>query len=340
MKRSLRTTLVLTIAIIAALAFSATSALGATRADSFNIGFVSSGDAGAWFGNLGTPIRWYNQDVSIVATPTLYAFESTSTITLSYLGYSYNGSEFTSITAETTHTVFATEGLYSFDATGSNTAEVTYEGTRTIGIDKTRPATRSNLVPVYNGSALVTITVTDALSGPEYILYTLDGAPAYAVPGIGGGLIFDSLATALAVPAPPAGNSYDIGVNVAGRGLHTLSWFAVDNAGNHGGWHSTTFRINAPGYTPVLGRPSVSVLRHRVSFKGTVTAATRAKQVILTVQRKDGSSWDSYAKFTVLVAKYAGSYWIRETISDRGKYRVKAAEANGKSRWSKEFRVR
>jgi hypothetical protein len=331
--RSWRLILVLALTTTAVFGFSASAAFADSSPANLGLDLDSDDDAGFWLGNLATRIRWFNQDVSIVGTPSVYPYESTSTVSLDYFGYSRDGSAFTSATASPLRT-FSAQGIYSFEATGSNAIGTAYEASGSIGIDRTRPTSSSNLVPVYTGSAKITIRVADALSGPEFLLYTLDGASQRAVARAK--IRFTSLA---ALPPVDLTAPFDVEVNVTTPGVHRLSWFVVDNAGNHERWHDTTFRVNALGYVPVLGRPTAHVRGHKAIFRGTVTPAARPRPVRLTVQRKGGNTWRAYATYTWRIPKYASTYSFRKTIKKDGIYRVKTTKGTGASRWSKEFTI-
>jgi hypothetical protein len=239
---------------------------------------------------------------------------------VSYLAYGLNGSALTSITASPKRT-FSAEGVYSFDATGS-LAGTSYEGTSTFGIDKTRPVSSSDVVPVYDGTATVTITDTDALSGPEYILYSLDGASDFATP----------------TATPETTQDFSVSAVTTTPGRHALTWYSVDNAGNQERWHETSFVVNAVGYKPVLGKPKVSVHKRTVVFGGSVTAATARKIVTLTVQRLSGKT--SVATYSVWAPKYASAYALSKYINKAGTYRVRATEGSGLSAWSNNFKIK
>lgn len=336
--RSLRSILVLALTVLAVVGYPASAALADTNPAYMSLHLSSDDDAGFWLGNFLTPIRWFNQDVRIVETPEIYPYESTSTVSLDYFGYSRDGSAFTSITASPERT-FSKEGIYGFEATGSNAVGTAYEASASIGIDRTRPTSRSNLVPVYTGSAKITIKASDALSGPEFLLYTLDGASQKCVPrqDFKDMYLFASLAVR---PRPDLTSPFDVQVNVTTPGVHKLSWFVVDNAGNHERWHDTTFRVNAIGYVPVLGKPTAYVRGHKATFRGTLTPAARPRPAKLTLQRKSGNRWVAFKTYSWWIPKYAGTYSLRKTVSKKGVYRVKVAEGKGVSRWSKEFRVK
>ncbi len=320
--RSLRAMLVLAVAIVAVLAGSAGVALALPIPVSLNLHLQpGAGNASDPFGNMGgSSVEWFNKAVSIASTPTLSIPSTTTLIPASYLAYSLNGSAFTSITASPLQT-FGAEGIYSFDATGSLVG-ISYEGTSTFGIDMTRPMSSSNAVPVYDATATITITATDTLSGPEYIVYSLDGASDYATP-------------------TPDAQTLSADVAVTAPGAHTLSWFSVDNAGNHERWHSVSFLVNATGYTPVLGRPKVSVYKKRKGrLSGSVTAAATDRTLTFTQMRKSGKSWKASGTAQVTIRKYASTYAFGLRFTKAGTYRVRAAEGAGVSAWSKEYKVK
>jgi hypothetical protein len=339
-RRSLRALFVLTIAVGMALGISATTAVAAPTPATLSLDPLSPGSSWlGWGGRLG--IFWSNQNTSLAETPTLYSDSASGTITLDSLAYSHNGSAYTSMTADPTGYVFSTEGLYSFEATGTDEGDESYVATDAIGIDRTRPTSRSNLVPVYTGSALITITVTDHLSGPAYIYYWLDGDSQYCYPDNRRFVRARSVSEgrSLASRSIYWGETLDVSLSTATPGRHRLNWFTVDFAGNHEAWHQTTFQVNRTGYVPVLGRPWARVDGHRVSFRGSVTAASHKRYVTLTVQRRSGGSWVSHATYTGSVTKYQSAYFIKKSIGTHGTYRVKATQGTGKSRWSKPFHV-
>jgi hypothetical protein len=331
--RSLCVMLVLTVAAAAVLACTATVAYAAPPSPAILGLNVYAPGNGSWFGNQypGTsPLiatypqimssgwrGWYNQGASFLTTPT-FLTQSYQPIPLSYLGYSYNGSAFTSITA-TPHRAFWNDGIYSFDATGALVLS-SYEGTASFGIDSARPTSTSNVLPVYDTTATIAITASDTASGPEYIVFSFDGAPDYAY--------------ALSNP-----NALNLNFWVLISGPHTLRWFTIDNAGNHEYTHMASFVVNATGYVPVLGKPKVSVKKKVATFTGSVTPAATSRTVVLTVQRKSGK-WKGFATYSVTVPKYAGTYALKKSISKKGTYQVKAAEGTGASVWSKGFAIK
>lgn len=272
---------------------------------------------------LGPFWGWYNQDVS-ERNPTFETDSHTGPVSLDYLAYSFDGSAPTSITTLLPHT-FSAQGMYTFDATGTYSA-VSYEASDTIGIDRTDPVTNSNLVPVYDDSAVITLAATDTLSGPSWTDWRLDGASTCAT----------ECATGI-----PSVIVLSHQVVVSTPGWHTLRWFSIDNAGNFENTHLASFLVNPGGYTPILGRPSVAVRRrHTAIFAGSVTPATTSKTVTLNVWRKSGKSFKRFATYSVQAPKYASAYALAKYIAKGGTYRVYGAEGAGTSVWSKNFTIK
>jgi hypothetical protein len=321
-RTSRRAGLVLAIAVAAVLTGVATTAFAAPVSATLQLPFEAApGDTGWDLGNMASSVTWANRAIAIVDTPTIAAVGTDTLVPVSYFGYSFNGSEFTSITASPMR-AFSEEGIYSFEASGS-LETTSYEATTGpyFGIDQTRPTSTSDLAPVYDSVATITITATDALSGAGDIVYSVDGDADYAEPKS----YEDTLSAEVVVTAP---------------GRHTLSWFTVDNAGNFEHTHSTTFAVNQTGYVPVLGKPRVSVRNRTATFAGSVTAATATKTVSVTVRRLSGGAWRPFATYSVSVPRYTSSYSLSKRISRAGAYRVRASEGAGVSSWSKGFRIK
>jgi hypothetical protein len=282
---------------------------------------TSSPGNATWFGATGS---WSNQDVSILGTPTLSVATTTTPIPITSLGYSLSGGTLVDITGQ--RPTLTQEGIYRFDGIGVLDA-VSYESTGgVLRIDKTRPTSLSNAVPVYDGTATVTMTATDTLSGVAFVVYSVDG-------------VLGDFTT----PLTPYGGSLPLTstVDVSTPGWHTLSWFSIDRAGNHEFRHTVSFRVNATGYVPILGKPSVSVHRVRkATFRGSVTPATSSRAIVLTLQRKSGKKWKNYATYHATVARYVGTYSVTRHVTKAGTYRVRVAEGAGVSVWSKNFVLR
>jgi hypothetical protein len=292
---------------------------------SLSVSSAGPGDAGGFFGNIeGTPARWYNQNIVIADRPVMNndpSGEGTD-FDLTALDYRFNGSAATSITANPLLT-FSNEGIYTFEATGTYSA-TGYIASTTLGLDKTRPTSTCDAVPVYDAAANITLRANDALSGPEFVLYSLDGASDYATPTANPGST-DQLVAPIQVTTP---------------GAHTLSWFAVDTAGNFEKPHLTTFWVNPVPYKPVLSKPAVKVKKRKITVSGSVTPATTGRTVIFTVNRKAGSKFKFYGTYAMSLPMYYGSYSALITLKKAGTYQVLAAENDGLSAWSKSFTVK
>jgi hypothetical protein len=276
-----------------------------------------------YFSDWSANINWFNQPLSIDTTPQLSADSADGEIVVDYVGLTVNGGAEASITSSVVRTLG--EGVYGFYVTGTDDQSGTdYEGTATIGVDVTRPVSSCNAVVAYDVAANVTITANDALSGPRSIIWSLDGGSEQATPPVDTGI--DKAMTAEVLVTTP--------------GFHTLSWFSLDCAGNFERWHSVSFWVNPLGYTPSLGKPSVTTKKHYATIKGTVTPATSPKTVLITVQRKSGGGFKAAGTVAITVPRYAATYSVKKYLQKAGTYRVKAAEDAGVSGWSKSFTIR
>jgi hypothetical protein len=212
------------------------------------------------------------------------------------------------------------EGTYTVAFSGLNGTGERGGYSEYYGIDKTRPVAFSNLKPVYDNSATITVTATDTLSGVIYILGGLDGEPEWAKEASG------------------QNNSVEV---TAGVGSHFVTYFALDGAGNFSHRQTVAFTVNPTGYVPVLSNPSVSSAKKRkVTFGGSVTASASDGVVNLTIQRKVGRKWKSYRGYSVAVPKYAGSYSLATKFRTTGTFRVRANQGAGYSPGYRTFRVR
>ena len=212
------------------------------------------------------------------------------------------------------------EGFYTLVVTGTDTAAHSFTATTGVGLDFTRPTSWSDVAPVYDANATITLTATDTLSGAGAIIYSLDGATDCTF----------------------MTNKY-VGfattVN-AGVGSHTLSWLALDCAGNLEMRHWVAFTVNPPGLVPQPSKVSVKVSKHSVTFSGTTTALTSAQTVTLEVQVKSGSKYKGSATYSAVVPKYGSSYKLTKTISKTGSYQVRAHELAGVSASWASFKIK
>ncbi|MFC4802158.1 OmpL47-type beta-barrel domain-containing protein [Neobacillus sp. GCM10023253] len=140
--------------------------------------------------------KWYTDGVNVELT----ANDNLSGVKATY--YSINGSDFT----EGTGFVLDQEGLntitfYSIDNAGNVEESQTVE----VKTDKTAPTTVSNIEDKwYTDTVNVGLTATDNLSGVKSTYYSIDGSEI------------------------AEGTSF----TVANEGLHTVSFYSVDQAGN------------------------------------------------------------------------------------------------------------
>jgi hypothetical protein len=285
---------------------------------------VPNGDVALWYNHSVSLHDWYLADTE---APDTFAPDE-----ITYVRTFPAGGESESV--DNTLTI-AAEGLYSINATTvvpGQSGDTTYAAGVFIGLDKTKPMSWSSAVPVYDAQAVVNLSASDALSGVEFIAYSLDNAPVdeLLVPPM-----FVSTVTG-------RGLSFFAGPPVtvtAGAGSHTLTYWALDNAGNLGKQSTVRFTVNALGYTPVLSRPVVSAASHHLTrFRGSVTAAATNKTVKLAIQRKSHGVMKNYVNYYAPVSAYGTAYSLTGSLP-RGAYRVRALQGSGASGW-RTFTVR
>jgi hypothetical protein len=298
-----------------------------------NMGYVSSapGYCGWWVGwypstqvyspvPFGPSARWFNQPVS-VSKFVMGGVVPTSTITPLPTGtYYLNGGPAQSFITSPTPNLLSQEGVYVLRLYGANTIGSLYESTSVVGVDRTRPKSWCDAAPVYDGSARVTITATDTLSGIELIFSSLDGAS-------------DMCTIAL----PASGDSAWVD---AGVGSHVLTWLSIDNAGNIEGRHSATFAVNPIGFRPSLSNVRAGVSKRKVKFSGTVSPITSNATLRLLVERKIGGKWKTHANYFVLVRRYQSSWTLTKSLSKAGTFRVRAFEGTSASPKLTQFRLK
>lgn len=213
------------------------------------------------------------------------------------------------------------EGLFRFLATGSLTdpGSTQVEAEARVGIDKTRPTSHAFVMSL--GSASIYISADDALSGVQCILYGIDDQPEM------GYVTWDP-------------DHLTVHTTVTSAGSHTLRYCAIDNASNVQMWKYTSFSVSGGHIQPVLSLPSYKGNGSKRTFSGSTTPFDSPMTVTLTVQRRSGSSWKSYASVHATVAAYAAKYSISKSITKHGTYRVRVSEGTSKSSWSKSFAVK
>ena len=287
----------------------------------------------------GMSIQWFNRGVTLSGLSGWYTtYEenavdpsdaATSDVASSYTTYTVNGSAPATFTGPIT---FSAEGTYSVVAGSTDGSGTPFSGSiwsqflgaDLLGIDMTPPTVSSNALPVYDQSATVTVSVQDTLSGPQTLLVSLDGEPVWGTAHMG-----------------PWTSTWSTDVG-AGVGAHVLKFFAFDTAGNFSGVQQVAFAVNPLGYTPKLSNVSVKVAKKRkVTFTGSVTAATSAATVKLTVDTRVGRKWkNGTAIYFVTVPRYVGSYSLAKTFKKAGTYRVTAYEGSGHSAKAVTFSVK
>jgi hypothetical protein len=177
-----------------------------------------------------------------------------------------------------------------------------------FGIDWTPPASTSDVKASYQATARVSVTTADALSGPGWVCYRLDGASE--------------------VTATVSESSPTVAVN-AGVGTHSLEWTAYDAAGNaEVAPHAVSFTVS-PEVT--VHAPRVRVRGKHVTFSGTMTRVARNSALTFVVERRNHRRWQTIARFSVKVPAGSARYTARRTVSRRGEYRVSAHLASGKA---------
>jgi hypothetical protein len=119
--------------------------------------------------------------------------------------------------AEATHAVaIASVSSYNWYNPASDTTTFTFV------VDETRPHTTSDAVSTYTGTATISLTATDALSGVAATYYRLDGGATTTY-------------TAPVTIAPPA----------SGAASHAMSFWSMDRAGNVETSTTANFTVDA-----------------------------------------------------------------------------------------------
>ncbi|PEQ89565.1 hypothetical protein CN481_18010 [Bacillus sp. AFS006103] len=155
--------------------------------------------------------QWYTEDVNVELT----ASDEQSGVKATY--YSIDGADFTegtsfTIEKEGTHTVT----FYSVDNAGNIEVKNIVE----VKVDKTAPTTVSNIEDQwYTEAANVELTATDELSGVKATYYSIDGAEF------------------------SEGTSFTIET----EGIHTVTFYSIDNAGNIEDKHSVEIKTDKTG---------------------------------------------------------------------------------------------
>lgn len=250
---------------------------------------------------------WYNVPVRI-------AFRDISwddpimggTYDIAAIDYTRNGGP--SVSAASTSTLrLRCDGRYMIEAQG------TWGGFADMGfgIDRTSPVSASDARSAYTGTALITLTVSDATSGPGRVWYVLDGA--------------SKVAASVSASNPCVAVS-------AGPGTHRLIWGSSDAAGNaECESHVVTFAVGAVAAPTRVSAPRVRIRGKRVAFHGSISRSTGSKSVRLVVERKRGTHWRVVGRYWVKVRSEATTYASSHALP-RGQYRVVAQVGLTKSK--------
>ncbi|MBS4213031.1 OmpL47-type beta-barrel domain-containing protein [Neobacillus rhizophilus] len=164
--------------------------------------------------------KWYKDGVNVELTAT----DNLSGVKATY--YSINGSDFT----EGTNLVLNQEGtntitFYSVDNAGNVEESHTVE----VKTDKTAPTTVSNVEDKwYTDTVNVGLTATDNLSGVKSTNYSIDGSEF----------------------------AEGTGLAVEKEGIHTISFYSVDNAGNVEGTKTEAVKIDKTAPTIKVDFPT------------------------------------------------------------------------------------
>ncbi len=239
----------------------------ATESDGFKIDSTKPTTTDSLAGTLGTNGWYTSPSVSV----TLSATDATSGVAATYYTIdggsqqTYSGSAFT-VTGDGTHAIT----FWSVDVAGNTEADES----DSFKIDSTKPTTTDSLsgTPGSNGwylgsSVSVTLTATDATSGIVGTYYTVDGGSR---------------------------QTYSGAFTVAGNGIHPITFWSVDAAGNteaaetanvmiDNGQPTTTDNLDSSGW---YTSPSVSV---------NLTATDAVSGVAATYYTVDGGSQQTYS---------------------------------------------
>ena len=193
----------------------------------------------------------------------------------------------------TTVTYWSVDSLAQLEAT--NTA--------TVKIDSVLPASSVSGVSnggTYVGSAQFQLSAIDTASGVAAVYCTIDGGPITA---------------------------YSTPVTVLAPGVHAMSYWAVDKAGNTEAAHPMTFTVVAPvNKTPtaltISASPSSVRLPKPFVLSGLLQGAPTNGLPCKVMVKKPNKGYYSYssARLTYNAAGSASSWWYRYTPTMRGTY--------------------
>ncbi|TML63989.1 MAG: hypothetical protein E6G22_05250, partial [Actinobacteria bacterium] len=206
--------------------------------------------------------------------------------------------------ASTWNTSSVADGVYDLRAVATDAAgNVGASPVVTSRVDNTPPATTDNAPSGWQSSAVtVTLSASDAGSGPSATEYSVDGGP------------FQS-GTSVDVQAPSDGSN---------DGSHTIAYFSTDVAGNVEAVHSTDVLIDAspPGSHPT---DPGAYLRGTVTLHASPSAPSGIASVAFQYSQAGEDDWTTVATDTA--APYSavwdttavddGEYDLRFVVTDR-----------------------
>jgi hypothetical protein len=179
---------------------------------------------------------------------------------VNYSTYDADGTPLTWTFGDTV--TFSTEGTHTVSGWCRTTSGLDGPvNEKKVRIDNTPPDTTSNADG--GNHATLDLAYSDALSGVAEARYTLDGGPSTLYTG----------PVALA------------------RGVHSVTWWSQDNAGNIEDAHAGTI-INGPqAYVSTPRGSSKTRVRRTLTFSGKLTRAANHRRLTLLAYRFDGADW-------------------------------------------------
>jgi hypothetical protein len=172
-----------------------------------------------------------------------------------------------------------------------NSTTTTVDG---IKIDKTAPATSAVVPPPrasgwYGGPVLVTLSAADAVSGVDHTYYSVDGGAA---------------------------QRYEGAFNFATKGVHTLSYWSVDKAGNTEAHGTNVLTLNVDGLPPTTTLINPFSLASGWYTSSSIPVAFSAKDpesgIFATYYRIDDGDVQTYGQATtetVADGSHGIEYW-------------------------------
>jgi hypothetical protein len=263
---------------------------------------------------------WYNVPITWTFHDVVWDNPITgSDFDISRIDYSKDGKPCVSVVPTSTLEL-CDQGRYALQVTFAS-GELGYDPgpvPMEFGIDWTPPTSTSDVKASYQTMAHVSIMTSDALSGPGWVCYRLDGAAE--------------------VTATVSESSPTVAVNV-GVGTHSLAWTAYDAAGNaEVAPHAVSFTVSPEVTAPRVYAPHVRVRGKHVTFSGTMTRVAHASTLTFVVKRRNHGRWQIAARFSVRVSAGSVRYAASRVLGRSGEYRVCARLASGPASPATHFR--